>query len=294
MVHIPVLLNEVLRYVNPGPDQNFIDATFGFGGHSAAILERNGPSGKVLGIEADSELYTKLVDKKNVRLVLVNDSYANLGKIVADNKFRPVHGILADLGMSSWHLDQSERGFSFLKDEPLLMAYSKSQIANGQTAAEIVNSWGEDELANIFFNYGEEKFSRQIAHKIIEYRKATPIVKTFQLVEIIKNVTPDWYHHQRVNPATKTFQALRITVNDELENLKMFLPQALSAMESGGRLAVISFHSLEDRIVKIFFKEKRQNGEVEILTKKPIVPSQKEINANPRSRSAKLRAVIKL
>jgi len=293
--HIPVLLDEVLKYVNPGPDQNFVDATLGFAGHANGILERNGPSGKVLGIEADSELYKRIAAEKNDRLILVNNSYINLKKIVADNKFSPINGIVADLGMSSWHLDQSGRGFSFLKDEPLDMRYSARTDADGtRTAAEIINSWSEKELADIFYKYGEEKFSRQIAKKTIESRKIKSIVNTFYLIEVIKSATPFWYHRRKIHPATKVFQALRIAVNDELENLKIFLPQALEVLEKNGRLAIISFHSLEDGIVKNFFREEKQNRQVKILTKKVIRPTVEEIKNNPRCRSARLRVVIKL
>jgi len=301
MEHIPVLLSEVLKYVNPEPDQNYIDATLGLGGHTNAILEKNGPDGKILGIEADSDLYEKLAAKKNDRLTLVNDSYVNLKKIARANKFLPVHGILADLGMSSWHLDKCGRGFSFLKDEPLGMRYSAYQETKNQkpktknlTAAEVINLWSEEQLSDIFWQYGEEKFSRQIARKIIESRKVKPIINTFQLVEIVKAATPIWYQRQRINPATRIFQALRIAVNNELENLKIFLPQALELLEKSGRLAIISFHSLEDRIVKNFFKEKKEKGLIKILTKKVIKPTAEEIINNPRSRSAKLRVAIKL
>ena len=329
--HIPVLLDEVLKYVNPGSNQNFIDATVGLAGHSFVILAKNGPVGKVLGIEADAELYAELVAQKLSRLILVNDSYMNLKKIVASNEFGPVHGIIADLGMSSWHLDQSGRGFSFLKDEPLDMRYSQgefknqnlslrnisrretktkicpygtyleesqnlkfSEVKNNTTAAEIINSWSEESLSDIFHKYGEERFSRQIAKKIVVSRKVRPIISTFQLVDIVEAATPVWYHRQKIHQATRVFQALRIAVNDELENLKTFLPQAIEVLQEGGRLAVISFHSLEDRIVKNFFREQKQGDEIKILTKKPITADRDEIKNNPRSRSAKLRVAIKL
>jgi len=272
MIHIPVLQKEVLEYLDPKPNENFIDATFGLGGHSKEILKRNGPKGKVLGIEADPEILNCLKPeiKHYKRLVLINDSYINLKEIVKRYKFDPVQGILFDLGMSSWHLEESGRGFSFQRNEPLDMRFNPE--INPLTAQEIINHWPEKEIEKILKEYGEERFARRIARKIVENRKREPIKTTFQLVEILGG-----RHFAR-----RTFQALRITVNDELENLKKALPQALEILEEGGRLAVISFHSLEDRIAKNFLK-----GKV-------IRPTIEEIQKNPRSRSARLRIAIKL
>jgi len=290
-MHIPVLPKEVIEYLDPKPNENFIDCTIGEGGHTTAILERNKPKGKVLGIEIDPELYQKLksrmaeirnskLETRN-RLILVNDSYVNLAETVRKQRFKPVSGILFDLGFSSWHLEESGRGFSFEKNEPLDMRYNPE---NPLTAEKIVNNWSEREIEKILREYGEERFTKRIAREIIQERKIKPIKTTFQLVETIKKSTPIWYHHRRIHPATRTFQALRIAVNDELNNLKKALPQAVEILEKDGRLAVISFHSLEDRIVKNFFREN-----LKILTKKPIRPSLEEIEINPRSRSAKLR-----
>lgn len=285
-MHIPVLKNEVIEYLNPKANQNFVDATIGEGGHSLAILERNGPEGKVLGIEWDTELYNQLKEKYprfylGKRLILVNDSYRNLKEIVERENFRHIQGILFDLGLSSWHLKESKKGFSFLRDEPLDMRYNRK---SSLTAEKILNDWPESEMEKILREYGEERFAKRIARKIIKIRKIKPIKTTFQLVEVIKRATPSWYHHQKIHFATRTFQALRITVNDELNNLKIALPQALEVLERGGRLAVISFQSLEDRIVKNFFQK-----ELKVITKKPIRPSLEEIKSNPRARSAKLR-----
>lgn len=281
-MHIPVLQKEVIEYLNPKPNENFIDCTIGEGGHTLAILEKNGPEGKVLGIEFDAQLYKKLLESDINRLVLINDSYINLEKIVKKERFQLVSGILFDLGLSSWHLDKSGRGFSFLRDEPLDMRYNPGSPL---TAGKILNDWSEKEIEKILKEYGEERrFVRRIAKEIIEARKLKPIKTTFQMVEIIKKAVTGKYERGRIHPATRTFQALRIAVNDELSNLEKALPQALEILEKGGRLAVISFHSLEDRIVKNFF---RQN--LKILTKKPIRPSPEEIKLNPRSRSAKLR-----
>ncbi len=269
MAHIPVLQKEVLEYLDPKPNENFIDATIGLGGHTRAILEKNKPNGKVLGIELDSALYKKLKETQIDRLILKNDSYANLKQIVEEHNFRPVQGILFDLGMSSWHLEESGRGFSFQRNEPLDMRFNPE--INPLTAQEIVNHWPEKEIEKILKEYGEERFTRRIARKIIETRKREPIKTTLQLVEILGG-----RHFAR-----RTFQALRIAVNDELENLKKALPQALEVLEREGKIVVISFHSLEDRIVKNFLK-----GKV-------IRPTIEEIQKNPRARSAKLRIAIK-
>ncbi len=287
-MHVAVLQKEVIKYLDPGPNENFVDATIGEGGHTSVILEKNKPKGKVLGIEWDSEIIKRI--ELQERVVLVNDSYVNLKKIVERCNFRPVYGILFDLGMSSWHLEESGRGFTFLRDEPLDMRYNS---LTGLTAAEIVNTWPELKIEKILKEYGEEKFAKRIAREIVKESKVKPIKTTFGLVEVIKKAVPARYFHQKIHFATRTFQALRITVNDELNNLKKGLSQAVEVLATGGRIVVISFHSLEDRIVKNFFRELSPE-KLEILTKKPITPSEEEIKINPRSRSAKLRAAIKL
>ena len=294
--HIPVLQKEVIDYLNPQPNENFIDATFGLGGHTIAILKRNYPRGKVLGIEWDSVLYQKVSAKDywkkfGDRLVLVNDSYTHLLKIVEEENIQPVSGILFDLGISSWHLEQSGRGFSFLRDEPLDMRYD---IHNPLRAADIVNKWSRSQLQDIFERYGQERFSRRIAQAVVEARKNLYLQTTFQLVEVIKKAVPRSYRHQKIHFATRVFQALRITVNNELDNLKRVLPQSLKILETEGRLVVISFHSLEDKIVKDFLRSAQKDGTIKILTTKPIRPALEEIKKNHRSRSAKLRAAIKL
>ncbi len=301
-MHIPVLKKEVIEYLNPKPNENFIDCTVGEGGHTAAILKENKPEGRVLGIEADTEIYQNLkrrVAEFSKRLILINDSYTSLKAIVEKYNFGPVGGILFDLGMSSWHLEESKRGFSFLRDEPLDMRYEiKSQ--KYLTAERIVNEYSEEEIGKILKEYGEERFARRISKEIVKARKIRPIKTTFDLTGIINRAIPRGYHSRKINPATRTFQALRIAVNDELENLKEGLSQSLEVLEAGGRLIVISFHSLEDRIVKRFFKENsstispQDSSSLEILTKKPITPSEIETKINPRSRSAKLRAAIKV
>ena len=295
-VHIPVLQKEVLEFLEPKPNENFIDCTIDGGGHALAILEKIKPDGKILGIDLDEKVIGHLKSKDN--LILVCDNYVNLKEIVANLRlvsrrekkyqFGPVSGILFDLGMSSWHLEESGRGFTFLKDEPLDMRYSTEfsifnfQFSNGLTAEKIVNEYPQEEIERILREYGEERFAKGLARKIVQAR---PIKTTFQLLKIIKS--------SRIYFPNRVFQALRIAVNDELNNLKKVLPQAVEILESGGRIVIISFHSLEDRIVKKFFKEEFQKGAIKILTKKPITSSQKEIKINPRSSSAKLRAAMK-
>lgn len=317
-MHIPVLQKEVIQYLDPKPNENFIDCTLGQGGHSLAIIKRNGTEGKVLGIEADPELFkiTKLQISESGfkdRLILVNDFYTNLKKIVEKYNFGLADGILFDVGMSSWHLEGSGRGFTFQKNEPLDMRYNKA--VQKIKAEDILNQWASSEIENILREYGDEKFSERIAKKVCEARKIKPIKSTFQLLEIIKRAIPSRCCHQRAprrrdlrgkHFATRTFQALRIAVNDELNNLKKSLFEAKDILKPKGRLVVISFHSLEDRIVKNFFRDQAKprskeedlprgkEGTFNIITKKPIRPSSQEIEINPRSRSAKLRAAVRI
>jgi len=227
--------------------------------------------------------------KKN--FIIVCDNFVNLKEIVKNYNFQP-DGILIDLGFSSSQIEESKRGFSFQRDEKLDMRYNPQ--LNDLTAGEIINNWPEEEITMILKEYGQEHFSKRIAKEIIVERKIKPIEKTFQLVEIVKKSTPSWYHHQKIHFATRAFQALRIAVNKELENLKNLLPQALEVLKPSGRIAIISFHSLEDRIVKNFLKDKTKEGLLKILTKKPTRPTEEEIKINPRSRSAKLRVAQKI
>lgn len=290
-MHIPVLTNEVIQFLEPKSNENFVDCTIGNGGHAKEILERNGPKGKVLGIDWDEEQIKNLrVEMKNYtgRLVLINDNFANLKDIVEQEKFKRISGILFDLGVSSDHFEKSGRGFSFQRNEILDM---RLNLRQGIDAKKILNFWSRFDIEKILKEYGEERFAESIAKAIVQERSKSPITKTFELVNIIKSATPGWYARAKIHPATKTFQALRIAVNSELENLVQVLPQAVSLLVPGGRIAVISFHSLEDRIVKVFFKEEKS---IRIITKKPVVAGYKEQRENPRSRSAKLRAAVKL
>ena len=296
-MHIPVLQKEVVKYLDPKPNENFIDCTVGEGGHASAILEKNGPKGKVLGIDRDPGQIKNLKFKiKNweKRIIPICDDYVNLGEIVRKNKFGPVNGILFDLGISSWHLEESGRGFSFQKDEPLLMTFKKTPEPSDLTAKKIVNEWEEENIAQIIESYGEERYARKIAHAIVFFRSKGEIKTTRELVKIIEEAVPKTYLHKRIHPATKTFQALRIAVNDEIESLRDGLRKGFEHLTTRGRMAVISFHSIEDRIVKNFFRERAKGGIARLITKKPITPTQGELTENPRSRSAKLRVIEKL
>lgn len=295
MAHIAVLQKEVSEYLDPRPGKKIIDGTCGAIGHARQILEKIGKEGKLLCLDLDSSALSRAQESfgqeiNEGRVILVNDNFANLEKIVSENNFIPVSGILVDLGMSSDQLETSGRGFSFLKDEPLDMRYSSQQEL---TAREIINLWLQPELEKILREYGEEKLARQISRQLIKERKIKPILTTQELVAAIGRGVPERFKHDRLHFATRTFQALRITVNNELENLQEFLPQAFGLLDKGGRLVVISFHSLEDRIVKNFFRDTTKDSQAQILTKKPVVPAAAELASNPRSRSAKLRALRK-
>jgi len=295
-MHVPVLLNKAIELINPKEGDLIIDGTFGAGGHAYAILGKILPSGTLLGIDLDSDAIARGMEKfaNRENVILANDNYKNIPDVLKEKNLPKADGLLLDLGMSSEQLEESGRGFSFKKDEPLDMRYGKiGEI----TAAEVINSFGKDALEEIFKKYGEERYARQIAKKIVERRKQSRIMTTFQLSEIAEEIYRSYgYRHgqsrQRIHPATRIFQALRIYVNGELENLEKIFDSLPNVLKSGGRAAVISFHSLEDRIVKNKFKEMSARNILEILTKKPIIPDAEEIKNNPRARSAKLRAAI--
>lgn len=295
-MHIPVLLKEVIENLNPKSGENFIDATLDGGGHARVILEKNAPDGKLLGIDWDGklvELFKNSLTENNLsRSVLVNDSYVNISEIIERENFKNIAGILFDLGMSNWHIEESGRGFSFLRDEPIDMRFDP--LANSLTAREVVNGYSREDLIGILKDYGEERFAIGIADGIMNARKQKSINTTIELVEIIKNAVPFWYRRGKRHFATKSFQAIRIEVNGEIENIKKSLVQAIKVLQSGGRLAVITFHSLEDRTVKNLFKEAVKEGTIELVHKKPIVPTLIEITANPKARSAKLRTIQKI
>lgn len=290
-MHFPVLLKETIEYLDIKSGKKIIDATLGGGGHSFPILERILPRGKILGIEADPKAFEKMrkrISKLNLEdnFIVVNQNFVNLKEIIEENNFGNVDGILFDLGLSTDLIEDSNRGFSFSSDEVLDMRFDP--YFKKTTAAQILNQLKEKELRNIFKTYGGEKYSGRIAKTIIQERKKEKIIMTSQLRDIIKKALGSRYH---IKSLARVFQALRIVVNSELENLQKALEQGLEVLSPKGRMVVISYHSGEDRIVKQFFKNKE---ELEILTKKPISPSEIEINRNKSSRSAKLRACKKI
>ena len=292
-IHEPVLLKEVLEYLDPQPNQNFVDCTFGGGGHALAILKRTAPQGKLIGIDWDPQT---VQNSKNQNLILVNGNYKNLTKIINDSGISKIHGILLDLGLSSDQLEAKDRGFSFQNKGFLDLRFNPQ--SQDLTAAEILKTYNEQELIKIFKEYGEEPLAQAIAKKIIAKRRDGQAIETTDmLVQLVSEIYRKKFKNKsRKNPATRIFQALRIAVNDEFGNLKSVLPQAIKILASGGRLAVISFHSGEDRMVKHFFKNeiKKELPKIKILTKRPITPSTEEIKENPRSRSAKLRVIEKI
>lgn len=291
MSHIPVLLQEVVALLDPKPGEFFIDGTAGNGGHLAALLERVGESGKVLGIDFDPSAIGRLTEKFSAKenVTLVNGNYANTAEILEERHLPKADGFLLDIGFSSMQVDASGRGFSFQKDEPLDMRYQPNE--GMATAEEVVNGIGEKELADLIYQFGEERMSRQVAKAIVEHRRKRRIETTLQLAEIVKGALPRSYERGRIHPATRTFQALRIYVNGELANLERALTHIPRIVKSGGRVAVISFHSLEDRIVKNIFRDMHKEKNATLLTKKPLIAGEEELSRNPRSRSAKLRAI---
>jgi len=296
-LHISVLKKGVVKLLDPKPNQNFVDATVNGGGHAQAILARTGPGGKLLAIDWDKEVLQKFKKRAVARkiaskIVFIHDNFANIRIIVNRKGLTPIAGIIADLGLSSWQLEKSGRGFSFQKDEPLIMNFG--QTSGGLTAGDLVNGASEKELADIIYRFGEERQSRQIAHALVAARRRAKISTSRQLAEIIKTAVGWRYRRQKIHPATRTFQALRIAVNDELGNLEKFLNDAFAILPPSGKLAIISFHSLEDRLIKNFYRQQQKQGTGEILTKKPIRPDRQEIIQNPKSRSAKLRAIKKI
>lgn len=289
--HESVLLREAVDVLQIQASDTVVDATIGGAGHFKALHGLLGSGGTLVGIDADTDAIARAQaylssnpGEADVRLVEGN--FRNLSAMLDAAGIESIDGILFDLGWSSFHL-ASGRGFSFQTDEPLLMTYGDP--AAQRTAADIVNGASEEALADIIFTLGEERFARQIARGIVEARETRRILTTANLVEVVTASTPSWYHHRRINPATKTFQALRIAVNDELGAVRDGVSAALMRLAPGGRIAVITFHSIEDRIVKNLFRDAAYEGKGTLVTKKPIAPSAAESSGNPRARSAKLR-----
>ena len=304
MQHVPVLYQEVLEVLNPVPGGFYVDGTIGAGGHSRGILERSAPDGILIGFDRDPAalaLAASNLAEFSDRVTLIHSSYQEMVSHLNNRNWHTVDGILIDLGLSSMQLNTPERGFSFRYDAPLDMRFDPDQSFS---ASDLVNEYTREELAEIIFTYGEEKFSRRIADAIIANR---PLATTKELAELIKGVVP--HTRSKIHPATRTFQALRIAVNNELDALEAFLPAALEVLKPGGRLAVIAFHSLEDRIVKRYFRQESRDcicppeipicvcenkARIKEITRRPIRPEDHEIHENPRARSAKLRAAEKI
>jgi len=316
LCHIPVLLNEVIEYLRPQVNDNFIDCTIGGGGHAQTLLEKTGPQGKLLAIDLDEKAINSAgsnLQEYKGRITFIQDNFSKIKQIYNEQfSLHKINGILLDLGISSFELEDKSRGFSFQIDGRLDMRFDKRQSL---TAAEIVNTWPFDKLKKVIQEYGQERLALEITKAICNLRQRQKITKTKTLTGAIllafrkklgsKKEVP-WIGG--MHPATRTYQALRIAVNDELNNLEKALPQCLEILEKGGRLAVISFHSLEDKIVKSFFKQESKDclcppeapvcqcghkAVLKILTKKPVTPSERERDINPRSRSAKLRVAEK-
>jgi 16S rRNA (cytosine1402-N4)-methyltransferase len=301
MRHVTVLLKEVVQVIAPRDGGKYFDGTLGGGGHARAILEASTPSGRLAGTDLDSDAISRLsvaFKPFGDRAHFFSGNYTSIDTVCESLGWDSLSGIVLDLGVSSFQLDMPEKGFSFSKDAPLDMRFESDAELS---ACEVINGYDEEELARVIWEYGEERFSRRIAGKIVENR---PVQTTTALAGLISAAIPRKFWPANIHPATRTFQAIRIEVNRELENLKTFLPKAASLLEPGGVMAIISFHSLEDRIVKRFFAGpvpdisargipvlvESDKPEMERITKKPVLPSPTEIEANPRARSAKLRA----
>ncbi|MBX4209200.1 16S rRNA (cytosine(1402)-N(4))-methyltransferase RsmH [Candidatus Parcubacteria bacterium] len=298
-MHESVLLKETIEGLDIRPGDVVVDGTLGRAGHAieaAKSARAKGGDAFIVGIDRDSDALAESEAKlksAGIEAKLFKGNFRDMGEFVSKAGKSSADKIILDLGVSSPHIDSSGRGFSFKKDEPLLMTMEKEPTADSFTARDIVNGWAEEDIANVIYAYGEERYARRIAKAIAARRTDRPIETTSDLVSVIESAVPGMYKRGKIHPATRTFQALRIAVNDELGSLKKGLDAAFGALSQGGRLAVISFHSLEDRIVKTAMKEWAKAGRGEQLAKKPVAPGDEEIARNPRSRSAKLRIFIK-
>jgi len=287
-VHRPVLVREVLDLLVTNPDGTYVDGTVGAGGHSGEVLKRLSEKGRLLGVDRDSEILNKARERLvDARVSLQHGSYDEWSEEDGD----PVGGVLLDLGVSSLQLDQADRGFSFSKDAALDMRMDPS---SGETAAEFLADVTEKDLERILRDYGEEPFARRIARTVMEERRRSPIETTFGLAALVGRAVPRGAWPKKIHVATRTFQAVRIAVNGEMERLDKFLRNVPNRLKPGGRVAVISYHSLEDRRVKQAFVAAEKSGVLKRLTKKPVIPTEEEILKNPRARSAKLRVAEKV
>jgi len=298
-MHIPVLLQETIDALDLKAGEIYLDGTVGSGGHSAEVVRRLGDSITIIGLDRDQEAIKRSEERLRTlgaKFYLRNESFRNLDEVLSELAIPKIDAILLDLGFSSDQVDSSVlpvggpgRGFSFQRDEPLDMRMSQE----GFTAADILNSWDEDAIELILRGFGEEEYSKRIAQMIVERRETKPFKTTFDLVEVVRLTKPH-RHYYKVHPATKTFQALRITVNEELKALEIGLEKGFEALRENGRFAVISFHSLEDRMVKNFFRDKVKDELAKAINKKPIIAGEEELKENPRARSAKLRVIEKI
>lgn len=295
-MHIPVLFQESIDALHIRNDGVYVDGTLGGAGHALAIAQHLGPHGTLIGFDVDSHAIARAREKLqrvSCRVILIQDNFRNMTEALLAHDIHHVDGILLDLGWSSFQITEAERGLSFQNDGALNMSLKSPVGPEDLTAFDIVNTWEEEHIADILYGYGDEHASRRIAHAIVLARRKAPLQTTFDLVEVIHSVLPQkgWMH---TNTATKTFQALRITVNDEYGALQDVLVQGMELLSSAGRLAIITFHSGEDRIVKQSFRAYTDEGKGTLVTKKPITPSQEELHTNPRARSSKLRTIEKV
>ena len=296
-MHKPVLLHEAVEALGLSEGKVFLDGTLGSGGHSAEVATLYGEKVTIIGLDRDQDALNRSEEKLrnlHAKHFLKLKSFREMDEALEEVGVSSVDAILLDLGISSNQIEESGRGFTFQKDEPLLMTMKENPGEEDLTARKILNTFSEETLELIIRGFGEEKYSRKIARAIVERREGKPFETTTDLVETIVGAVPAFYERGRINPATRTFQALRIATNEELTALEEGLAKGFEALSPGGRFAVISFHSLEDRIVKNFFRDKAREGKAKLINKKPITASEEEIRSNPRSRSAKLRIIEKM
>lgn len=291
--HESVLLEEAIQWLAPQDGKVYLDGTLGAGGHARRILEECAPSGRLIGLDKDEDALAeaaKTLESFGERAMLIHDDFKNIANKFETMGIDRVDGMILDLGVSSMQFDRADRGFSFQTDAPLDMRMNRAQVLS---AKEIVNRYSKDELLNILWAFGEERFARRIVSKILGRRERSPIETTGQLVAVISEAVPGAYRHGRIHPATRTFQALRIAVNQELKSLQTFLSGAAGLLADKAKIVIISFHSLEDRLVKHTFRSWQTQELGSVLTKKPVLASDAEIFKNSRSRSAKLRVFEK-
>ncbi len=297
MKHIPVLLSESVDALNLASGDIMLDGTLGGGGHTYEVVKRFGSGVKIIGLDLDADAIgranEKLVDTDHdTKFIVAN--FQDASKVLEGLNIDHVDAVLLDLGISSFQLEVAGRGFSFMRDEPLQMTMKKDPSDTDVTASDIVNTWKEETIADIIYGFGEERYSRKIAKAIVEARQVKPFTTTKELADVLEQAVGKAYRRMKIHPATKTFQALRIAVNMELTSIENAIPEIFEKLHAGGRMAIISFHSLEDRIVKRAFRDLVGSGMALAITKKPIIPSANELQDNPRARSSKLRVIEKV